>query len=336
MQNRLQDGECAMNCCPQTLHFPDAPSATPNWPQQFQNWRNLLSECAHKPVKGRVHALRVATLRLVAEVDRWLRERGYECSPNRAAKHWNTQAAKLRRALSKVRETDVHLGQLEDLRRLFVDPAGYQPRSSQIYLRQIGQLQRALSRERRDAANRLTRKIEARRDRLHRASREIESHILTLHTAHPDVSARAVLDMLSQAASDFPKLDAQNLHDFRKRIKKVRYLAERVARADPQTKKLDTALKQMQAATGEWHDRHTLAKVAARALRDQSKFVELTELIKTLTEESLHRALDLCEHRIAQFACDGSQKVRTTGAPSEKVPDRRVLPWAGSEERHIA
>lgn len=325
-----------MNSGPQALRFPDAISATSDWPQQFQNWRNLLSDCTNKPVKGCVHALRVATLRLVAEVDHWLRGRESEYSSNNAAKRWNKQAAKLRRALSKVRETDVHLAQLKDLRRLFVEPAGYRPRSSQLYLRQIGQLHRALSRKRRSAAKRFSVKIAARHDRLHRASQEVEAHLLALHTARPDTSAPSVLDMFNQAASEFPKLDAQNLHKFRKRIKNIRYLAEHVAGADLQTKKLAAALKQMQATAGQWHDWHVLAKVAARTLRSQSKSGRLTELIQTLTKESLDMAIDLCAHRIAEFACDGARKDRAVGVPREKMPVRSVLPRPGSGEKHIA
>lgn len=276
------------------------PSAEPEWSQHFQNWRDLLAECRRKPGKRRVHALRVATLRLSSEIDQWREGHEIESPTHRAAKRWTRQAKKLRRALSDVRETDVHLGKLAALPSAFAAPAGYQVRSSKLALRQLDTLQRMLKQERRSAAKQLTAAIDSRIDRLDRASHAIEFSI-ALELSTPVLPANAVVRMFHDVVRDYPALDAACLHDFRKRIKSVRYQAELFAHSAPQLQKLAATLKTMQGATGDWHDWHALAELSARRFHHREKNGGLTELLETLTQESLQKALDLCERQLAPF-----------------------------------
>lgn len=289
-----------MNSGARILESQKTHSAEPDWSQQFQNWRDLLAECRHKPSKRRVHALRVATLRLTAEVDHWREGHEAELPTHHAAKRWTRQAKKLRRALSEVRETDVHLGKLASLPNTLSAPAGYRARSSKLALRQLAALHSTLKQERRVAAKRLADDIETRLNRLQKASRAIELSIAIEFSA-PILPANGVVRMFRDVVRDFPVLDSSCLHDFRKRIKSVRYQAELFAHSDPQLQKLAVALKAMQGATGDWHDWCALAEVSARRFHHRTKNGGLTELLQTLTQESLQKALELCERQLAPY-----------------------------------
>ncbi|HEY6489910.1 MAG: CHAD domain-containing protein [Terracidiphilus sp.] len=313
-----------MNSGARILESQQTASAEPDWSQQFQNWRDLLAECGRKPSRRRVHALRVATLRLSAEVDHWLEGHETELPTHRAAKRWSRQAKKLRRVLSEVRETDVHLGKLAALPTSLAAPVGYRPRSSKLALRQLAALQRTLKQERGAAAKRLTDDIKTRRDRLEKASRAIELSIAIEFSA-PVLHASAVVKMFHMVVLDFPSLDSACLHDFRKRIKGVRYQAELFAHADPHLQKLAVVLKTMQGATGDWHDCLALAELSTRRFRRRTKNGGLTELLETLTQESLQKALELCERQLAPYREAASiHEPRSLALPPKKSPTAAI------------
>jgi CHAD domain-containing protein len=325
-----------MNFGLQTPQTQSASSAQPELPHQFQNWRDLLGECQRKPSKRHVHALRVATLRLVAEVDYWLQQKQENDTTNQVAKRWSKQAEKLRRALREVRETDVHLAKLASLRRSLCAPGAYQPRSSRQCLGLIGELQRMLKQGRRSAGKRLIADIEARRGRLQSASLQIESELSVDHPMHSESADCTVIDMWNNVVAEFPKLDAGSLHDFRKSIKKVRYRAELLAGVDPQTRRLAVALKGMQSAIGAWHDWHALARLASRSFRDRSRDGGLKELLETLTEESLQKALESCEGQIAQIRSTNTADRTNARALPQKIPVRRSELFNTQTSKHYA
>jgi CHAD domain-containing protein len=284
-----------MNSDSRALEPKGTASAKPGWHQQFEDWRGLLKECQRKPNKGRVHGLRVATLRLEAAVEHGL-------GGSRAAKRWTRQAEKLRGALSRVRETDVHLSKLTSLRpSLAPSSLGYAPRSSRLTLRQIDVLERSLKKERKGEAKRLSADIEARRDRLEHASQAADAELGSALPFEAVPGIETIRTMLAAVASEFPKLDADSLHDFRKGIKKVRYQAEQLGRTDTDSKKFAVALKRMQDASGEWHDWHALAKIAEPKFGPPSRRGGLSELLETLAGESLDKALEFCAGQIAEL-----------------------------------
>ncbi|MGB7549792.1 MAG: hypothetical protein WBM14_18800, partial [Terracidiphilus sp.] len=62
-----------MNSGLHPVHLQLALPNRPEWRSQVEAWRQLLAECGRKPGRKRVHELRVATLRLQAEVEHGLR-----------------------------------------------------------------------------------------------------------------------------------------------------------------------------------------------------------------------------------------------------------------------
>jgi CHAD domain-containing protein len=303
---------------------------------QFGEWRRLLNECGRKPSKRRVHGLRVATLRLQAEVEFWLREKVAGDSPERAAKRWNKQAEKLRRVLSVVRETDVYLAKLTGLRVAVTAPSGYEPRSSRSSLRQTAELEYRLRQQRRSAAKKLVSQMEQRRERLQKVSIELEAALSPQQPLVPRSASNEVFQMFAGVAAEFHELNAMCLHDFRKQIKKLRYLAELFADSEPEAKRLAMALKAMQVAIGDWHDWHVLAKLARRILEGREKSGGLAELLRTLSSESLQKALDLCREQTAQLVASGAQNDLSPRMLDRKRPVRSDSAQAKASERRLA
>jgi CHAD domain-containing protein len=312
-----------MNSGPPAVE-PERTSSVPSaWPQLFEDWRRLIAGCRRKPSRRRVHALRVATLRLQARLELGMAAHGGGDREKKAAKRWMRQAEKLREALSQVRETDVHLASLSGLRKtLAPSEAGYQPRPNRLALSQIDALERALKKQRKKAAGRTADEIGARSGRFRQASEAAEADLAARLPFPADADAATVQTMLEEVALDFPELDAGCLHDFRKRIKTVRYQAEEIAHAHPEVKEIAATLKEIQDATGAWHDWEELARIARSKFRHSSS--ELKELLGTLTEESFAEALALCTARLAEFGAGTVHNQQALDTLVQKAGVRRA------------
>jgi CHAD domain-containing protein len=304
--------------------------ANPAWPSELEGWRRLLSECEQKPTRKRVHALRVATLRLQAQTEYWLglhcRE-GYDADQPAApaVKKWQKEARHLRRALGAVRNCDIYLVKLQDLRGPLTTSTGYEPRSSRTPLRQIGQLERQFKRDRRAAGQRLLASIEHRRERVESAIVGIESGLSPHLPLVPRLDLHALVGLNREMVSEFPELRAKDLHTLRKRIKDVRYLAELMSGNDLQIAALAAELKAVQGAIGEWHDWDDLACEAANVLRHGPKNGNLIELLETMAQESLEKALALCESFRARFAVEEDEPAQ------RKTPHRAASVTTGAK-----
>lgn len=302
----------------------------------FESWRTLLDECGRKPSRKHVHWLRVATLRLQAQIDRNLETRNAVHSAARVARRWNKHAEKLRDALSAVREIDVFRDKLSVLLGTLDAPSGYSPRSSRACSRQIEELEVWLERERKIAAKKLIGDLKHRQKRLESLSVELETTQAFGYSLLPVSSSSDVFKLYGEAIADFPDLDAGCLHDFRKRIKNVRYLAEIFAEADQQTTHLAAALKTMQGAIGEWHDWQELAQLASRQLRKRHKGEVLTTLLETLSQESLQKALECCQSQNAQLDAGVADSAARMQLVVPKPPVRSLDSVAELNNRRLA
>jgi CHAD domain-containing protein len=253
-----------------------------------------------------------------------------------AARRWNKHAEKLRDSLSAVREIDVFRDKLSVLGGTLDAPSGYSPRSSRACSRQIEELEVWLERERKAAAKMLIADLDRRQERLESLSVELETTQALGHSLLPVSSSSEVFKMCADAIADFPNLDADCLHDFRKRIKNVRYLAELFAETDQQAARLATALKAMQGAVGEWHDWQELSQLAARQLRKRHRGGVLTRLLETLSEESLQKALECCESQNAQMDFGVADTAARLQLVAPKPPVRSLDSVAPIDERRLA
>lgn len=287
-------------------------TAQPEFKQRVEAWRQLVSQCGQKPSRKGVHSLRVATLRLQAGVEFWLRDKEPETPAARAAKRWNKQGKKLRRALNPVREADVSLAMLAGLRATTAGPPEGHPPCSRSCLRQIGELERKLTETRQAAAKKLIAGIQDRRKRLDRLSAELEAALAPTEQRAWGCSGQEISAMVAGLREEFPELNAESLHAYRKRIKKVRYLAEISAAADPLAGRQATTLKRMQSAAGKWHDWQSLVEEVDRTFRGSAKCDGLANLLEARTQESLKEALGLIRRATAQLLKRDARRISSS------------------------
>ncbi|MGA8728951.1 MAG: CHAD domain-containing protein [Terracidiphilus sp.] len=283
-----------------------------------------------------MHGLRVATLRLQARMDHWLQGQGAGGPEERAVKRWNRQAEKLRRALSTVRETDVYLGKIEGLRSSVSEPAHGSSRLTRMCLRQIDAVEDRMKRDRKEAARKAVDEIKRRMGRFERLSSELEAELRDAVDGRANSEAGGVGEMIAALLTESSNLNAENLHEFRKRVKNVRYVAEIAGTGSARATRQLAALRRMQSAAGVWHDWQTLAKRASRTLRGRNKEGGLGELLETLAGESLQKALEVCRRTSGRLAKEraGTETSLKTNPP--KRPVRSEEPIAALDVKRTA
>lgn len=297
-------------------------------------WKKLLVRCGRKPTRKRVHDLRTVTLRIQAELEYRLQRERMDEKVRRIARRWCTQAEKLRGALAQVREADVWIAMLAELHEAVERPGGYSPRSNRGCVRQIEQLEEKIKQKRGSWEKTLIGKIEDRRKRLDKLSDELEQEASWQQLGAE--GAGTIIDKLARVAAEFPLLNADNLHEFRKSIKSVRYLAEIFGANNPQVKWQAATLKKMQTAIGIWHDWEALARRAQDAGQSKQSYADLAELLETLTAESLDKAIDVCERTTQRLLEQGIRNADSATNFVQKRPVRAVLPSHSEDLEKLA
>jgi CHAD domain-containing protein len=285
------------------FHSPKAQSAVlpqPKRQQQLVTWRKLLAQCARKPSRRSVHALRSLTLRLQVGMEHSLRKQAANSAATRAFQHWCKDGKKLRKALEPLRDADVHLARLVSLRKTVGASEGEKQLSPRC-IREIGKLEDRLKRKRKAGINELKDTIDSRGKRLNRLSKELEAALTPQMPSKLHSTAPEALRIFAELTSKYPNLDADNLHEYRKRLKQARYLVEISATVDPLAKRLAAAFKRIHNAAGEWHDWQELANKAGRVLTGHGKHDGLIPVLEALAEKALHRARGQSQHTAARF-----------------------------------
>jgi CHAD domain-containing protein len=227
--------------------------------------------------------LRSLTLRLTAAAELGVRAK----ADTGALNDWRKEALKLRRVLKAVRDTDVFRLKL----------AGFSERVAEgtdqgdCCRSEIEQLDQCLKTRRTKKALAAQVEIAARCKRLKRLSKGLEAAL----EVDPPAAAKEARRLAREAAGEFPSLDGDNLHAYRKRLKQALYLAE--LGTDAKTRRLALKLRKMQGAVGDWHDWQALAERAKKTLpvpSGASGADGLVARLEGLAEEALRRALGGC------------------------------------------
>lgn len=298
------------------------PVAQPSWKKQFEDWRGLLVRCGQKPSRRRVHTLRVATLRLKSEVDFRLLDPEATSKMRESAKRWSKHASKLRKVLSPVRDTDVHIEILEKL-RFANDSAGKESKLTASCIQEIEEVEKRLRQERRSAARELLEEIENRHDRLKQASRKLEEDLARQATWAETDRALLIRGIVAGLAAEVANLNAATLHEFRKQAKTARYLADVSAKHDSAVARQAALLKRMQNAAGKWHDLQTLADRAEEAVGNRGAS-ELTGVLAVLVGQALDQALEVCRRSIVELLVHGASMGANRSVFPPKKPVRSV------------
>lgn len=275
--------------------------------RQVARWRDLLFRCVRKPSRKRIHALRCHTLRLRVAVEHWLREMDSDPAAARAYRRWNNEGKKLRRVLQPIRDADVYLPRLDMLRDTLEGTPEGKSQLGPLCLREVDTLEKRLKQQRQAGIAKFAQVIGEREKRLRRLSKEMEAVLAPGMPSRAASTAKAALQIFIEVAGEFPEIDSTNLHDYRKRIKPALYLAEISAAADPRAGKLADGLRKLHEATGDWHDWHVLALEAGRVLPSHRGQNGLVAVLEKKAEESLQRALDLCQRSANQLLEDAGE-----------------------------
>ncbi len=322
MENSNQEGYSLMNSGVSRGKTRTAAVVRLDLRGQIEAWRELVAECGRKPGRKCVHALRVATLRAQAELEVCAAGLERDGHGARAVRRWRKQANKLRRGLGPLRQADVLLAMLGRLRRQAGgagNGAGNGAERPPECADEIAELERRIARERRRAARKLAAAIGERQKRLERLSRSVEDAVADAGWGKTGAHSKAIAEEIAGLAGEFAELNAENLHGFRKRVKKIRYRAEVVAGEDTEAARQAAALRRMADGVGEWHDWQTLAQEAAQ---DGA----LAGFLEMRTAEMLERALGECRRAMARLAGSAADKEAKTEADSAagRVPRKPV------------
>lgn len=262
-------------------------AATTGIQDRLGQWRQLIDRCDRKATRKRVHALRVVTLRLQAELELELSELPSASHQAQAILEFNKQGEKLRKVLGPVRELDVWVGKLQALRASLMQSGEYVPRSARDCIRQLERFEARLKEGRRPLEKKLVAAIRKRKADFESAEEDVASVVdRSVHQDWID-TASGIIRRFAAIARDFPTFNEENLHEFRKRIKMIRYLAE----MHPSNKECDliaAQMKKLQSVIGEWHDWQALAREIHHG---RSKNSVAAELLETIAAESLESAV---------------------------------------------
>lgn len=151
----------------------------------------------------------------------------------------------------------------------------------------------------------------------------------------------ASLRMFARLARQTKAITADNIHAYRTRCKRIRYVAE-MAGASPESKRVVGLLKRVQDSVGNWHDWHTLTITAEElfsrsldsalvsALRNISnaKFVEARAVALDVRRELMrdYREMLVREREKKQAALAQIQKPRTAAAANGNARARSAGP----------
>jgi hypothetical protein len=174
-------------------------------------------------------------------------------------------------------------------------------------VRELKKLEKRIRQQRREGMEKLLVVLDARVKRRMRVCAELEAELAGEMMSREGASTQTALRIFAGLAEELAGLDSSNLHKYRKRLKRVLYLAEISADCDPTAGELAEASRKMHLATGEWHDWQALASVAAHVLRECDEKDGMVPLLARLAEEALKRALGVCR----------KSTVRLTGNPGE-------------------
>jgi CHAD domain-containing protein len=185
--------------------------------------------------------------------------------------------APLRKAAGSVRDMDVLAS---SIRRLTHDvPSESLNRLIDHFqsarAEEAGELHRAFHRRHKKARRRLKRYTDAVELTLANGKAEQNGHS---RNGHHRNAANPTAKHLARELAEWPKLNTGNIHDFRLKVKQLRYILQLNPRADMD---LLDALGKTQRRIGEWHDWEQLAEIAGEFLeaeRDRVLLARITEM----------------------------------------------------------
>lgn len=259
----------------------------------WQDESAAIEACAEKPTEKAMHQVRTRCRRLEALISAVLSARLNAERLQSTGEALVRPIKKVRRAAGPVRDLDIHLSLLETIAGEPLDEDAQK-------------LKKTLERQRERASIAALKEMERHRPKLERrAARFLDAFDdLPASEQELDTAALAKARFLETAAA-FPLIRAENLHDFRKRSKQARYIAEVNPRSAASVR-LAKKLNRVQDAIGAWHDWDVMMEEAAEILG--SRRTPLLRNIQSNRNKAYRAALRIARQTQRQALRDASKK----------------------------
>ena len=192
----------------------------------------------------------------------------------------------VRKAAGGVRDTDVMMANAHKLSRYSAGDS---------LPRLIEQLQFARQHHAEDLARAMNRRGDAVREHLKNYSRLVRTALAPAKgtgpagglPGHAQEDIHTAAQIVVRELGAWPPLDAGNIHEFRLKVKELRYILQLADDADP---RLLDALANVQRRVGDWHDWHQLDEMAREILHPE-RDAALLERIALNARRRFERAL---------------------------------------------
>lgn len=264
----------------------------------------------------RVHLIRTTARRLEAVLET------LGSGADRKQRQLRKRLKRLRRKAGGVRDIDV---QIAALRKLKIGrEQERKARLMQALNEQRSEREQGLTKELADKDLRKVRKA------LQRWSAGINSATkpeppASAAVARDHDAVAASLRMFASLARQVQGLTPENLHAYRTRCKRIRYVAE-MAGPVPEAKRMVSQLKRMQDAAGDWHDWQTLTQTA-ESLFSRALESGLVAALRNVTNAKFVQARGVCQEvrraLLAEYrAMLAEQRVQRVPAPQRFMARR--------------
>ena len=224
--------------------------------------------CRAEQGEKAVHGLRAGTRRLDALLRKVLEDHPGAVGLHRESKRAMKQLGKIRKMAGSVRDLDVQRELAEEIKEEL------SARKSEAVREDVAeeyeQLDGYLKRRRRRNADALRKGLTKCELKMERALERITEEIEGLTTASPSPLSTA-RGWTRRVGIEGEQLNEGNLHEYRKKTKAARYVAE--LQKTPTAKRLAAELRGVQDAIGQWHDWELLSELAKDFVGEDSLVV---------------------------------------------------------------
>jgi CHAD domain-containing protein len=263
----------------------------------FLKLNRLLSRVPSRPIPDVVHQLRTTTRRVEALLE------ALSPDADRSQRRLARSLKRLRRRAGRIRDLDVHQAALRSLK------IGRDTNRKQQLMTELGERR---SRQERKLLKRLDREsVTDLRKRLNRAAAQVLKPANGRRTrnpgSNPGVSHQQMdplataLRMFARMARETGPLTDANLHQFRTRCKRIRYVAE-MGGDKREIESVVKEFKRLQDAVGIWHDWLTLTQAADDLFgspNDSALLNALQNITRAKFVEALRTASDVKRNLLA-------------------------------------
>ena len=240
--------------------------------------------CRVESSKKAVHAVRTGTRRLEALLLKVGEDHAQAAGLHDALKGALKHLGRIRKAAGAVRDLDVQMGLAEEV----ADALRLHKRGEvrEEITKEYERLERRLKRRRKRFGAALDAELKKSELKMERSLEKIADEIAGLRTEGPSLLETA-RRWTRATAAQMGALNEENLHEYRKRTKAARYVAEE-QEGSAVARRFAAELRRVQDVIGEWHDWSLLGERTARVLGGDAA---LTEALGVRRQRSLKVAL---------------------------------------------